>query len=270
MDLDKNKFISNNFFKRVTTAIFLLVIYFYSTFYNNFSSKLIIYLTSIILSYEWFSITQRNVKKNYLYIFIIFVLFNVFFSTLTNFFFSILFSIILSLLIFSKLIFNKIKNDDLIWLFYGFIYISIPLIVFFEIKNEENGNYYILWLLSIICSTDIFSFLFGNLIKGPRIFPKISPSKTYSGTILGIISGSCLGVVFFEIFINSLSILNIFVLSVSVSLISFIGDLLISKLKRKFNKKDSSNILPGHGGFLDRYDSISFGLIALFFIQYFF
>ena len=125
-----------------------------------------------------------------------------------------------------------------------------------------------MWLFLIICSTDIFSYIFGNIIKGPKIFPNLSPYKTYSGTILGLIIGSSLGVFFSFIYLN-LDIKYLIFFSILISFSGLLGDLFISKIKRNFKIKDSSKILPGHGGFLDRYDSISFGLIVLFFIQYF-
>ena len=155
------------------------------------------------------------------------------------------------------------------WLFYGFIYITIPLIIFLQIKKIDNGNYILLWVLIIICITDIFSYIFGNLIKGPKIFPKLSPSKTYSGTFLGIISGAFLGVIYSLNYLNLDNKYILILFSVVISLSGLFGDLFMSKIKRNFHVKDSGSILPGHGGFLDRYDSISFGLIAIFFIQYF-
>ena len=159
---------------------------------------------------------------------------------------------------------------NLSWLFYGFIYITIPLIIFFKLKEIENGKYILLWLLVIISSTDIFSYISGKLIKGPKIFPKLSPSKTYSGTFLGIIIGTFFGILFSLNYLNleNKHLIIFFPLLISIS--GLFGDLFISKVKRTFKVKNSGRILPGHGGLLDRYDSISFGLITLFFIQYFF
>ena len=124
-------------------------------------------------------------------------------------------------------------------------------------------------MLVIICSTDIFSYIFGKLIKGLKIFPKLSPSKTYSGTFLGIIIGTFFGILFSLHYLNLENKYLIFFFPLLISISGLFGDLFISKVKRTFKIKNSGRILPGHGGLLDRYDSISFGLIALFFIQYF-
>ena len=121
------------------------------------------------------------------------------------------------------------------WLFYGFIYITIPLIIFLQIKKIDNGNYILLWVLIIICITDIFSYIFGNLIKGPKIFPNLSPSKTYSGTFLGIIVGSFFGVIYSLNYLNLDNKYILILFSVLISLSGLFGDLFMSKIKRNFH-----------------------------------
>ena len=270
MDLDNFIKIENNILKRLFSALFLIPIYVFSIISSNYISIFIILLTSLILSFEWFEITQNNThkeKKNVI-LFCLIIFLNIFLSTLTNFFFSMFLTIFFSILIFLSFFLKKNNFKNLTWLLYGFIYVSVPLIIFFKIKETVDGTYILLWLFLIICSTDIFSYILGNIIKGPKIFPNLSPYKTYSGTILGLIIGSSLGVFFSFIYLN-LDIKYLIFFSILISFSGLLGDLFISKVKRNFKIKDSSKILPGHGGFLDRYDSISFGLIALFFIQYF-
>ena len=269
MDLDKITNISNNFLKRFYSILFLIPIYFYSVISNNYLSTLIIFMTSLILSFEWFKITQKDAEKKNIILFSLLIFLNLFLSTFINFFYSVLVTLFFSSLILSKIFFKNYSYKNLSWLFYGFIYITIPLIIFLEIKKIENGNYVLLWVLIIICITDIFSYIFGNLIKGPKIFPNLSPSKTYSGTFLGIISGSFFGAIYSLNYLNLDNKYILILFSVLISLSGLFGDLFISKIKRNFHVKDSGSILPGHGGLLDRYDSISFGLIAIFFIQYF-
>lgn len=269
MDLDKIININSNSLKRFYSILFLIPIYFFSVVSNSYLSILIILLSSLILSFEWFKITQKDRDKNNIILFSLLIFSNIFLSTLTNFFFSLVLTIIFSILILLRIFFNKYNYKNLTWLFYGFIYISIPLIIFFKLKEIENGNYVLLWLLLIICTTDIFSYIFGNIIKGPKIFPILSPSKTYSGTFLGIIIGSLFGIFFSLTYLNLDNKYIIIFFSILISISGLFGDLFISKVKRNFQVKDFGKILPGHGGLLDRYDSISFGLITIFFIQYF-
>ena len=269
MDLDKILNINNNLIKRFFSILFLIPVYFFSVFSDSYLSILIILLTSLILSYEWFKITQKHTEKENIILFSILIFLTLFLSTITNFFFSLILTIIFSIIILSRIFLKKFNYKNLSWLFYGFIYITIPLIIFFKLKEIENGKYILLWLLVIICSTDIFSYISGKLIKGPKIFPKLSPSKTYSGTFLGIIIGTFFGILFSLHYLNLENKYLIIFFPLLISISGLFGDLFISKVKRTFKVKNSGRILPGHGGLLDRYDSISFGLIALFFIQYF-
>ena len=270
MGLDNFIKIEDKTLKRLYSALFLIPIYVFSIISYSYISVFIILLTALILSFEWFRITQNNTNKENknLIIFYLIIFLNIFLSTFTNFFFSIFLTIIFSTLILLSSFLKKNEFKNLIWLFYGFIYISVPLIIFFKIKENVYGMQILLWLFLIICSTDIFSYIIGKIVKGPKIFPNLSPHKTYSGTIFGLITGSSLGIFFSFIYLN-LDIKYLILFSILISLSGLLGDLFISKIKRNFKIKDSSKILPGHGGFLDRYDSISFGLIALFFIQYF-
>ena len=259
----------NNFLKRFYSILFLIPIYIYSVAFNNYLSVLIIFTTSLILSFEWFKITQKDIEKKNIILFSLIILLNLFLSNLVNIFYSILLTLFFSSLILLKVFFKKYSYKNLSWLFFGFIYISIPLIIFFDIKKIENGTNVLLWIFIIICISDIFSYIFGNLIKGPKIFPHLSPSKTYSGTLIGIISGSFFGTIYSLNYLNLDSKYILIFFSILISLSGLFGDLFVSKIKRNFHVKDASNILPGHGGLLDRYDSISFGLITIFFIQYF-
>lgn len=116
----------------------------------------------------------------------------------------------------------------------------------------------LLYLISIVCLNDIFAYLIGKLI-GKHKFSKISPNKTLEGTIAGNIFGVTGGTIFYLIFINSkINIIYLIVITLILSISGQIGDLLFSKIKRENNIKDFSKLIPGHGGVLDRLDSLLF------------
>ena len=116
----------------------------------------------------------------------------------------------------------------------------------------------LLYLISIVCLNDIFAYLIGKLI-GKRKFSKISPNKTLEGTIAGNIFGITGGTIFYLIFINNqINIIYLIVVTLILSVSGQIGDLLFSKIKRENNIKDFSKLIPGHGGILDRLDSLLF------------
>ena len=107
-------------------------------------------------------------------------------------------------------------------------------------------------ILSITISTDVGGFVFGKIFKGKK-FSKISPKKTYSGIIGSYIISF---IVTYFLFKNYLELTDLIIFILIISTSSQIGDLLISSLKRNANIKDTGNILPGHGGLLDRFDGL--------------
>ncbi len=118
----------------------------------------------------------------------------------------------------------------------------------------ENSLLFILFVLLIV-GTDVGGYFVGKLVGGPKSLPKISPNKTWSGIIGGWVLAVLILIGFVYLWINELPSIIIIMQTVAISIFSQLGDLSISLLKRKVGVKDSSNLLPGHGGFLDRFDS---------------
>ncbi len=137
------------------------------------------------------------------------------------------------------------------------------------VVREFDLNY-LIFLLLITMFTDIFAYVTGSLIGKHKMVPTISPKKTWEGFIGGTIFGVFISTVFYIGAFDYTG--NIFLLIVLVAFLSIIGqmgDLVFSSIKRYYNKKDFSNIMPGHGGILDRLDSILFVMLAFSFIIYF-
>ena len=137
------------------------------------------------------------------------------------------------------------------------------------LQNQPDVSWNLIFTISICILSDIGGFIFGKFFKGKKL-TKISPNKTYSGMIGSFI----LSIVFCIIYSYSISFVDfntIFLLTISISFICQIGDLFISLLKRKAKLKDTGNILPGHGGILDRIDGILFALpFGIILINYFY
>lgn len=113
-----------------------------------------------------------------------------------------------------------------------------------------------LMLASTVVLTDIGGYLVGNKIGGPKMAPGISPNKTWSGAIAGVVlSVLFIGVLLMFPMFHNMSLSSVLIMTVLGSIFAQLGDLLESWLKRKAGVKDSSNFIPGHGGFLDRLDS---------------
>ena len=126
-------------------------------------------------------------------------------------------------------------------------------IVFYKVRLDF-GLLHTIWLIGIVVVTDTAGFIIGRIIGGPKVFPRISPKKTWSGVLAGWLAVG----IFSWSFVGNVAPNNLFFTFVSISIIlsvaAQIGDMIQSHLKRKNDVKDSSSLLPGHGGFMDRFD----------------
>jgi phosphatidate cytidylyltransferase len=143
------------------------------------------------------------------------------------------------------------------WDAVGILYLA--LVAFSLIYLRSLGHVLVLWLFCCVWATDIFAFFAGILIGGPKLAPKISPKKTWSG-LLGGVMGACLVSYAFQC-----AGYGVFGLSIAViiAITSQIGDLLESMAKRHFGVKDSGSLIPGHGGILDRIDGLMLASLIL-------
>ena len=133
------------------------------------------------------------------------------------------------------------------------------------IITRNYDLYKIVYLLIISIVTDTFAYITGRLVGRHKLCPNISPNKTIEGFIGGTLMGVVVATSFYHVFINSSISLSILILvTMTLSIVGQLGDLVFSMIKRYYDKKDFSNLIPGHGGILDRFDSLIF--IALAFI----
>lgn len=155
---------------------------------------------------------------------------------------------------------TKIFDKKNIYFYFGILILFIFLICVLRIYNFEEYNLKFLWLILITWLTDIGGYIFGKLFGGPKLI-KISPNKTWAGVIGSIFLSQFAFFIFF-LQPNFEFIITIIFLQLFFSIIAQLGDLLMSYIKRKNNKKDTSNFIPGHGGFLDRMDGLIWVIIA--------
>ncbi|MBU6140532.1 MAG: phosphatidate cytidylyltransferase [Proteobacteria bacterium] len=138
------------------------------------------------------------------------------------------------------------------WRTIGLFYILIPIYSVIKIRMIDSNILF--WMFAVIWATDIFAFFAGRSLGGPKIAPNISPNKTWSGLAGGLIASMIIGLL--SSFMFKGGILFFLVASIFLSLLEQASDLLESKFKRIFGVKDSGNLIPGHGGVLDRLDGM--------------
>jgi phosphatidate cytidylyltransferase len=163
---------------------------------------------------------------------------------------------LLILIIFLFCIFEwvKIFKRKNIIFFLGLVVLFAFLLSLLRIYNFEEFNLIFLWLIILTWLSDIGGYIFGKLFGGPKL-TQISPNKTWAGAIGSIILSQFAFLIFF---LNSNYKFNIIIIFMQLflSIIGQFGDILMSYVKRMNNKKDTSNFIPGHGGFLDRVDGL--------------
>ena len=142
------------------------------------------------------------------------------------------------------------------WQAIGFCYIVFPLIILLLWRAEENAGRNIIFLLFLIAwAADTGAYAFGRLIGGPKLAPVLSPNKTWAGFIGGVFCAALVGSGF-ALFIKESGLMILTISAVILGIISQCGDLLESRIKRLFQVKDAGSLIPGHGGLLDRVDSL--------------
>ena len=142
-----------------------------------------------------------------------------------------------------------------------FLMLTCIFILFSQLEQRV-----LLFTFLVVTIFDAFSQLSGQLLGKTKLIPVISPNKTWEGLIGGMIASSLAAILFAEII--GFSIIKTITLSILISIFALFGDLLASFSKRKFNIKDFSNVLPGQGGFLDRFDSLIFASVIVTILDY--
>lgn len=147
------------------------------------------------------------------------------------------------------------EGDNPAWHGIGVLYIGVPCVALAALQGRApHGSTLVLGLFLIIWATDTGALVFGRLIGGAKLAPVISPAKTWAGTIGGSISGALVYALYIAVLGFNVAAGLVFALAFSI--VAHAGDLLESRVKRHFGAKDSGGMIPGHGGVLDRIDSM--------------
>ena len=160
---------------------------------------------------------------------------------------------------------DKVYNiKDAFYLLGGVFFLGFSMSLFHMYRSISLELVTFLFLITII--TDSYAYFAGRLIGKTKLLEVISPKKTWEGTIIGSLIGTFICTVYYLTVVNpDASVFGVSIVVLFLSLIGQFGDLFFSAIKRKYNVKDFSNLMPGHGGVLDRLDSIIFVMLAFTF-----
>ena len=141
---------------------------------------------------------------------------------------------------------SQVAKDRLI--FIGYASALMLACLGLMLLRDVNGIRVIVWLVLVVIATDVAGYFVGRVVGGPKFWPKVSPKKTWSGTVGGWVAAACVGAAFGGVYLIIISVLT--------SFFSQMGDAAESAIKRRTGVKDSSHLIPGHGGLLDRFDAM--------------
>ncbi len=154
-----------------------------------------------------------------------------------------------------------------IWAACGLAYATLPFFAMSDLRSDNyNGLIVILLVYACVWGADVFAYFSGRTIGGPKLAPRISPNKTWSGFI-----GSLFGALLLSYLVNIVAgfetVFVFFIIILLAAVVSQLGDLMESSIKRKFDVKDSGTIIPGHGGVLDRTDGLIVAAVFLWLVS---
>ena len=162
------------------------------------------------------------------------------------------------LLLFIPLIFideNEYNFDIAAFLFGSIMFIGIGFYTVSNIRIVSLDEFIYIILISIL--TDTFAYIGGKLLGKHKLIPKISPNKTIEGSLIGTLFGIIVPSIYYIFMVDpGISIYILIIMTLSISIVGQLGDLIFSSIKRHYKIKDFSNLFPGHGGVLDRFDSL--------------
>ena len=155
------------------------------------------------------------------------------------------------------------------WWLIGLAYVGMPMIAMWWLRTLDSGLV-VLWVFLIVWATDIGGYFFGKGIGGPKLAPRISPKKTWAGLLGGMAFSVVVGFALHSLFSLGPVALVVVLASGALAIWAQAGDLLESGIKRHFGAKDSGELIPGHGGLLDRVDGLVFVAPAMALILFWF
>ncbi len=170
------------------------------------------------------------------------------------------------------LAFPKFNSEQITMVFFGFFYVALTISYIYRLRISDAGAYSV-WLIFISSwGADTMAYLTGILIGKHKIAPVLSPKKTVEGCIGGVVGATLIGLIYSLIFKDDLSkvydnpVLLFTIVSAVASVVSMIGDMAASAIKRNKDIKDYGSLIPGHGGILDRFDSVIFVAPIIYFL----
>ncbi len=256
--------------QRIKTALVLILISVPCIFNGGVIFDLLLVITSILGIRELIKVININSKNILLNVIIYIYAMYLIFASRTNFFGSNSSIVLFAVLIFILSIFEEQLNIEKINFLLGFTTFVCIALHCIRVIRIDYGINAILYIAFATYGSDTGAYLAGVKFGKHKLIPRLSPKKTIEGSIGGIIMGTVLSTLFISFYSLEIPFVHSFVLAIILTITAQIGDLSFSSVKRYYNIKDFSHLLPGHGGVLDRIDSLLFNslIFALYILLF--
>ena len=253
---------ASNLQQRVLSGIVLIAVALTLTWAGGIWYRLLAAAISGAVLYEWLSMTAQGEKPSnrWLAIGLLAVLLILLVSGASISFLSM--ALVGAVIVTGA---HAVRFEAGFWPTLGLAYAGLLGVALSALRGDDAaGLYATLFLFAVVWATDILAYFVGRAVGGPRLAPSISPGKTWSGAVGGTVSALIAGLAVASYFGSPLGWAALAVLILVLSMVSQIGDLFESSIKRRFGAKDSSQLIPGHGGVMDRVDGLAAAAVALF------
>jgi phosphatidate cytidylyltransferase len=242
-----------DFLPRLVSGLGLAAVALFATWWGPVSFALLVALVAVAMSWEWGRIVRGSTFDWPMGVHAVGVLVAIV-ATVAGLMGPALIFVLIGAIVTGLLAFGRSLPMSIA----GVFYVGLPAVALVWLRGDPRaGLAGIAFLLAIVWATDVGAYLVGRTLGGPRLWPRVSPGKTWSGLVGGVALGGVAGAMV-AWYSGSRLGLGVIGLAVLLALVSQGGDLAESALKRSYGVKDASALIPGHGGFLDRVD----GLVA--------
>ena len=257
-----NYLVNKDLIKRAISSFILILAALLLNHMGGYYFFLAVILASIVLLLEYYRLFNLNVFNLKFLTHVSFGLISlcfIYFSYYHYFFYTILLGILFLLYLIKKNYFFVLTS---------YFYFYLPLGALLFLNSYAEGKLVIYWIFIVVWSVDISGFIFGKIFKGPKLVPNISPNKTWSGFVSGIFFAGFFSFLYAYYLEYNQLLAKYFILGLLGGIVSTAGDIFESKLKRINKKKDTSRLIPGHGGLLDRLDGFLFAILFFWMLSF--
>lgn len=251
-------FLKSNLFVRVCSALVLAPVVLIAGWLGGWPFLLLVLVMAAAVSFEWVRIIAPAAGPVAIVLMLGLVLTSLYLVASSP----VMTALWPVVLLFGGLVIAGFAMGLKLWLGAGFAYAFLLGAALLLIRNDPDFGLAALgYIVAIVWATDIFAYFVGRTLKGPKLWPAVSPGKTWSGALGGLGAAIIAGAAFYGL-IDAVSMARLILTGAVLSVASQCGDLFESWIKRRFKVKDSSHLIPGHGGVMDRVDGLVFALIA--------